>query len=179
MAVIEPAAPPGTATRPAEAGPRAHPHAFTILTAVAVVVAVAIFTFSRLDLGQTTGPGRAVAQTAFVVDNLRTVAATSPGRVSEARTTTTFPADASAIDLDVAYRNVTPGDALQIVILLEPQRTGEPAVAVSDQTHRNLDPGGEQVITVEAPPGGFTPGTYEVRALHDGTLEQSTTFIVS
>lgn len=178
MVVVEPAAPPGAPARTTRAAERFRPHAFTILTAVAVLVAAAIFTFSRLDLGHTTGPAQPVAHAAFILDTLRTVAASSPDRVPQARTTTEFPANAAAIYLDVTYRNVVAADTLQVVILLKPQQNGQPTVAVSDQTHRSLNPNGEQVITVEAPPGGFTPGTYEVRALHDGTLEQSTTFTV-
>jgi hypothetical protein len=154
------------------------PHAFTVLTAIAVAVAVAVFAFSRLDLGRTTGPAQPVTRTAFILDGLRTVAAGSPAQVQAAKTQQSFPANSTVIYLDLTYRNVTSADALRIVILLEPQHTGQPAVAVSDVTHRNLASGGEIAVAVDSPPGGFTPGTYEVRALHDGTLEQSTTFKV-
>jgi hypothetical protein len=181
MVALEPIAPPDAPHAAPAKAPSAplwqrRPHAFTLLTAVAMLVALAVFAFSRLDLGHTTGPARPVAGPAFVLDTLRTVAAGSPAQVPSAKLLRSFPASATAIYLDVTYRNVTPSDTLQIVILLQPAHPGQPAVTVSDETHRNLPSGGEIAVTVEAPPGGFTPGTYEVRALHDGTLEQSTTF---
>ena len=183
MVELEPLAPPGSHGPSVWAEPvrpfwRQRPHAFTVLTTVAALVALAVFVFSRIDLGSTSGPSRPVAHPAFVLDTLRAVSATSAAQVRDAKTATHYPASAQAIFLDITYRNVTGGDTLQIVILLQPQQEGQAAVTVSDETHRNLDAGGEVAITVPAPPGGFTPGTYEVRALHDGTLEQSVTFTV-
>jgi len=185
-AVIESAAPPdrprtAPAHYPAPAVPllQRRPHAFTVVTSLAVVVAAAVFAFSRLDLGHTTGPATAVTHTAFIVDGVRTVAARSAAEVSSARTTDSFPASATAVYLDITYRNVTPSDTLKIVILLQPQHPGEPVVTVSDETHGNLASSGEIAVTVEAPPGGFTPGTYAVRAFHDDNLEQTTSFTVA
>jgi len=183
MVQLEPLAPPGSRGPSVWAEPirpfwRQRPHAFTVLTTVAAVVALAVFVFSRVDLGRTSGPSQPVAHPAFVLDTLRAVDAASAGQVRGARSTTHYPASAPDIFLDVTYRNVTAEDSLQIVILLQPQQDRQVAVTVSDQTHRHLDPGGEVAITVPAPPGGFNPGTYEVRALHDGTLEQSVTFTV-
>lgn len=182
MVVLEPLGPPEA---PHVEPPREYvspwqkrPHAFTVFTAVAVAIALAVFIFSRLDLGRTSGPAKPVQQAAFTVSALRTVEAGSAAQVPKAKTTQRFPSSAPAIYLDVTYSNVSPGDALQIVIILEPQLSTQPAVTVSDQTHRNLDPAGEIAISVAAPPGGFTPGSYEVRAIHDGTLEQSATFQV-
>lgn len=185
MVVLEPIAPPGSSRasdrvpQPRTASGSRRPHAFTVVTTLAVLVAAAVFAFSRMDLGHTTGPQEPVAHAAFVVDSMRVVSAKSAAQVPSAPTAQRFPSTAPAIYLDVAYRNVSPSDALQIVIILEPQHAGQPPVTVSDERHRNLDAGGEIAVTVEAPPGGFTPGTYTVRALHDGTLEQSATFQVT
>lgn len=183
MVELEPLAPPGSRGPSVWAEPmrpfwRHRPHAFTVLTTVAAIVALAVFVFSRVDLGRTTGPSQPVTHPAFVLDTLRAVSATSAAQVRTAKTVTSYPASAQAIYLDITYRNVTADDVLQVVILLRPQQEGQAAVTVSDQTHGHLDPGGEVAITVPAPPGGFTPGSYEVRALHDGTLEQSITFTV-
>ncbi len=184
MVELEPLEPPDRApgrpvAQPAAAPRRERwPHAFTVVTAAAVLVASAVFAFTRLDLGHTSGPGRPVAHPAFVLQTMRVVAATSPAQVPTAPVAEHFPASAPAIYLDLSYRNATPDDALRVVIILQPQQQGQPAVTVSDETHRNLDPGGEIAVTVDAPPGGFTPGTYSVRALHDGTLEQQATFQV-
>ena len=180
MAVVEPAAPPGyVAPKPTSPSLwRRRPHAFTVVTALAVAVAAAVFAFSRVDLGRTTGPAQPITRNAFAVDVLRTVAVSAPAKVHSAATVGHYPGNAGSINLDVAYSNVAAGDTLQIVILLQPASAGQAAVTVSDETHANLDPGGEMAITVPAPAGGFAPGTYEVRALHDGTLEKSTTFQV-
>lgn len=184
MTVVEPAAPPqrprrkAAFDRPATPSRQRGPHAFTVVTALAVAVAAAVFAFSRLDLGRTTGPAQPVTQTAFAVDNIRVVNAHSPADVPKASTTDHFPANAAAVYLDVTYRDVSPSDTLRIVILLQPQREGAPALKVSDETHRNLDRGGEIAVVVQAPPGGFAPGSYEVRAFHDDDLEQTTIFHV-
>jgi len=181
MVVIEPAAPPqGHRTRALPVSSRTRrPHAFTIVTALAVLVAGAVFAFSRLDLGHTTGPTQPVSQVAFEVTGLRTVAAASAAEVSRQPLTTRFPSTVAAVYLDVTYRNVAAADAMRVVILLQPDLGNAPQSTVSDQTHTGLDPGGEVVLTVPAPGGGFTPGTYTVRVLHDGHLEQTATFQVS
>jgi hypothetical protein len=155
------------------------PHLFTVVTVTAVLVAAAVFAFSRLDLGHTSGPPQAIAQSAFEVTGLRTVSAKSPQQVAGAPTARRFLSSANAIYLDINYRNVTPRDALRIVILLQPDQNGETPSTVSDNTHTGLDSGGEIALTVEAPPGGFAPGTYTVRALHDDHLEQTWTFEVA
>jgi hypothetical protein len=180
MLVIEPAAPPqGHRTAAISMPSRARrPHAFTVVTVLAVVVAAAVFAFSRLDLGRTSGPSQPVTQVAFEVTGLRTVSASSPAGVSRAATQRRFPSTVPAVYLDITYSNVVPADALRIVILLQPDQGNLPQSTVSDETHTRLDPGGEIAVTVEAPPGGFTPGTYTVRALHDGHLEQTATFSV-
>ena len=182
MVVLEPLGPPEV---PHVAPPsnyvspwQRRPHVFTIVTAVAVAIALAVLIFSRLDLGRTSGPPKPVLSAPFSVTMLRTVDATSAAQVPKAKSVQSFPAGAAAIYIDVVYSNVGAGDALQIVILLKPQLDTQPAVTVSDETHRNLDPNGEIAVSVAAPPGGFTPGSYEVRAIHDGTLEKSATFQV-
>ena len=155
------------------------PHLFTVVTVAAVLVAAAVFAFSRLDLGHTSGPPQAIAQSAFQVTGLRTVSAKTPQQVAGAPTARRFLSSASAIYLDINYRNVTARDALRIVILLQPDQNGETPSTVSDNTHTGLDSGGEIALTVEAPPGGFAPGTYTVRALHDDHLEQTWSFEVA
>jgi hypothetical protein len=177
--VIEPAAPPPghriVVRRPVR---ERRLHAFTVVTALAVLVAAAVFTFSRLDLGHTSGPSVPVSHTQFELDQLRTVQASSAARVAGAPSVHRFLSTVPAIYLDVTYRNATPGDALRVVILLQPQRGDQPASTVSDQTHTGLDPGGEIALTIQAPPGGFAPGTYTVRALYGDHLEQTATFEV-
>jgi len=181
MAVLEPAAPPGghrfTAT---PAAPRERrPHGFTVLTAVAVVVAAAVFAFSRLDLGHTSGPAHPVTSVDFTVTGMHTVQAGSASQVAHAPLQRRFLTTVPAIFLDITYANVHPADTLRIVILLQPDQIDLPPTTVSDETHSHLDPGGEIALTVEAPKGGFTPGTYTVRALHDTHLEQVWTFEVN
>jgi hypothetical protein len=180
MVVIEPAAPPqGHRIRALPATSRVRrPHAFTIVTVLAVVVAAAVFAFSRLDLGRTSGPSQPVSQVSFEVTGMRTVAASSAAGVSRAPSVRRFNSTVPAVYLDITYHNVTASDALRVVILLQPDQGNLVQSTVSDETHTKLDPGGEIAVTVEAPPGGFVPGTYTVRALHDGHLEQTATFQV-
>jgi hypothetical protein len=173
------------ATRPA-AQPRARaprrlprPHAFTVVTAVAVVVAAAVFAFSRMDLGHTSGPSQPLSASTFEVTSVRTVEATGPQQVPNAPTVRRFPSTVGTIYVDVSYHNVTPQDALRIVILLQPAQGNQPAQTVSDRTHTHLDPGGEIAVAVDAPPDGFAPGLYTVRTPHDGHLDQTWTFEVS
>jgi len=181
MATVPPEAPPGgRAALAAAASPRLRlrrPHAFTTVTAIAVIAAGAVVTFSRLDLGHTSGPAQPVTSVGFTVTGLRTVAAASAQQVRQAPTVKTFLTSAPDIFLDIDYTQANPDDALRVIILL--QRSGSPAeTTVSDETHSHLDRGGEIALTVEAPTGGFLSGTYTVRALHDGHLEQTWTFSV-
>jgi hypothetical protein len=179
MATVPPEAPPGgRAALAAPAAPRLRrPHAFTIVTAIAVVAAGAVVTLSRLDLGHTSGPAQPVTNVGFTVTGLRSVAAASAQQVRQAPTVKTFLTSAPAIFLDIDYMQANPDDALRVIILL--QRGGGAAeTTVSDETHSHLDSGGEIALTVEAPTGGFLSGTYTVRALHDGHLDQTWTFAV-
>lgn len=181
MAVIEPASPPGGhrfTAAPAAPPRERRPHAFTILTAVAVVVAAAVFAFSRLDLGHTSGPPRPLTTVDFSVTGMHTVQASAASEVAHAPLQRRFLTTVPAIFLDITYANVHPSDTLRIVIQLQPDQVDLPPTTVSDETHSHLDPGGEIALTVEAPKGGFTPGTYTVRALHDTHLEQVWTFEV-
>src|SRR5258708_2576587 len=84
----------------------------------------------RLAPGHTSGPATAVTHTPFVADGLRAVAARSPADVPAARTTEHFPATATAVYLDVTYRNVTAGHSLRIVIPPQPPPpAGPPATS--------------------------------------------------
>jgi hypothetical protein len=188
MAPLPPEAPPGARARTAARPARSlrslrislqpvRPHLFTVVTAVALAAAVAVVTFSRLDLGHTSGPAQPVTSVGFNVTGLRTVAAASPQQVRGAATVKTFLTTASQIYLDITYRQASPEDTLRVIILLQPG-SGGPEQTVSDETHSHLDRGGEIALTVEAPTGGFLPGTYTVRALHDGHLDETWTFDV-
>jgi hypothetical protein len=178
MAVVEPADPPfGHRIAAPETRDR-RPHLFTIVTAVAVLVAVLVFVFTRLDLGSTSGPARAVSQVGFSVTGLRTVSARSAQSVAGAPAQQRFLSSVPAIFLDVTYQNPSPSEAVRIVVQLLPAQQGTGATTVSDETHAALDRGGEIVVTLVAPPGGFAPGTYTVRALHDGHLDQTWSFQV-
>lgn len=184
MEVVEPAAPPR-----APGDPRApvllrltravRPRIFTVTVVAAVLVALAVVVFSRLDLSQTTGPAQPVSKAAFAVTVMRTVDATSAAAVAQAPTLSTFPAHTTQVYMDVAYRNATQGDTLRLVIdLLPPAGSGGNPVPVGDQTHQ-LPLGGEIAVTIQGPASGFSPGSYTVTAFHDGHLEQSLTFSVA
>jgi hypothetical protein len=184
MAVVEPAAPPRPPATPRRPLPRrwAAPfrnRVFTAITGLAAVAAIAVLVVTRLDLGHTSGPSQPVSGAAFEVTTLRTVSATSALEVAHAPSTISFSSDAPAIYLDIVYRNVTASDTLRLKITL--QRVGTAITTsqlVSDVTHRNLDPGGEIAVTIEAPAGGFQPGTYTVSAMHGAHLERDITFVV-
>jgi hypothetical protein len=183
MELVEPAAP---ARDEDGAPPRGvlrlvggvRPRVFTLATVAAMVVALAVVVFSRLDLGHTSGPIQPVSKAAFQVTLMRTVDATSAATVAQAPTLSTFPAHTTQVYMDVTYRNATAGDTVRLVIdLLPPPGSGGNPVEVGDQTHR-LPPGGEIAVTIQGPASGFTPGDYSVTAFHDGHLEQSLTFTV-
>lgn len=183
MELVEPAAP---ARDGGAATPRGvlrlvlgvRPRIFTVATVAAVIVALAVVVFSRLDLGHTSGPIQPVSKAAFQVTTMRTVDATSAAGVAQAVTLSTFPAHTTQIYMDVAYRNASAGDTVRLVIdLLPPPGSGGNPVPVGDQTHQ-LPTGGEIAVTIQGPASGFTPGDYSVTAFHDGHLEQSLTFTV-
>ena len=154
------------------------PRLFTVTTVAAVLVALSVVVFSRLDLGHTSGPLQPVSKAAFQVTTMRTVDATSAAAVAQATTLSTFPAHTTQIYMDVAYRNASAGDTVRLVIdLLPPPGSGGNPVPVGDQTHQ-LPTGGEIAVTIQGPASGFTPGDYSVTAFHDGHLEQSLTFTV-
>lgn len=182
MEVVEPASPPNGHPLVPAAGRAAwlpHPHLFTVVTALAVLVAAAMVIFSRLDLGHTSGPPQPVSTADFAVTGLRTVAASTVQQVATAPTLRRFPASVPDIYLDITYRNAAPSDELRVIIVLQPAAPGVAATTVSDESHRHLSSGGEIALTVEAPVGGFVPGTYTVRALYAGHLAQTWSFEVT
>ncbi|HEV7677088.1 MAG TPA: hypothetical protein VGQ42_00805 [Candidatus Dormibacteraeota bacterium] len=152
---------------------------FTAITGLAAVAAIAVLLVTRLDLGHTAGPSQAVSGAPFQVTTLRTVSATTPREVASAPAKISFSSDVPAIYLDIVYRNVTASDTLRLRITLQPVGTAvTTSQLVSDVTHSNLDPGGEIAVTIQAPAGGFLPGTYTVTAMHGAHLEQDIQFVV-
>ena len=112
---------------------------------------------------------------AVALTALRTVAAAMPNQAATAPTTRTFPRGTHSILIDVRYRGQTV-DPLTFLVVSRSASTA--AVATVLQRSYVLTSGGEAVIPLEAPGGGFTSGTYTVMAQWHGELLGGASFTV-
>jgi len=173
-AMVAIAAPAGR--RPTEAEPEEERSSWVMsaVSAVALLVAIAVFVVSRLDLASTTGPPPVRA---FAVTELHAVAGAGTD-VGSAPNQDHFPANVALIRVRATYVGARGGDLLEF-------RLSQPPGAVTRQAtllNRSFtvdSEAGDVTVTVSPPTGQpFLPGIYTLEATRNSVVVASAIFTI-